>query len=126
MKPLSFLFLCCVSALAGCGQPVAEAVDPDQAKQALRTALDAWKGGKTSAELEAQQPSIIMNESDWTGGSRLLDFTMDEAGRLDGRQVRWVVRIKLQDRSGKVTERKANYIIDTVPRIVIVRDSFAS
>ncbi|WP_171473110.1 hypothetical protein [Frigoriglobus tundricola] len=105
---------------------MAENVDPDQAKRVLQTALDAWKGGLTSADLEAQQPSIIMNEADWTNGNRLLDYKMNDAGKLDGRQVRWVVQIKLQDKNGKVTDRKATYIIDTVPRVVIVRDSFAS
>jgi len=115
-----------VIVLSGCGQTVAENVDPGQAERVLRTALDAWKDGKTNADLEAQQPSIIMNEADWTNGNRLLEYKMTDTGKLDGRQVRWVVQIKLQDKNGKVTDRKATYIIDTIPRVVIVRDSFAS
>ncbi len=120
-----FLLVCGVSFLSGCGNRLPENVEADQAGKALRTALEAWKDGKSQAELEAQQPSIIMNEMDWSSGNRLLDFKMNDAGQLDGRQMRWVVQIKLQDKNGKVSERKANYVIDTIPRIVIVRDLFA-
>ena len=49
MKPFSLLFICCASLPIGCGSPVAENVDSDQAKRVLQTALDAWKGGKTNA-----------------------------------------------------------------------------
>jgi len=126
MKPLSLLCVCGVIILAGCGKQLAENVDPDQVRQALQTVLEAWKAGKSNAELGSLHPSIVMNEADWTNGGRLLDYKMNETGSLDGRQVRWVVQIKLQDKSGKVSERKATYIVDTVPRIVIVRDTFAS
>jgi hypothetical protein len=67
-----------------------------------------------------------MNEDDWRTGKRLLDFKMDDAGSLSGRQARWRVQIKLQDTTGKTQERSAIYIIDTTPRVVIVRDTFAS
>ena len=126
MKSLSVLCVFYVVLLPGCGKQLAENVDPDQAKQALQTALEAWKSGKSNADLGSLQPPIVMNEADWTNGGRLLDYKMNEAGSLDGRQVRWVVQIKVQDKAGKVSERKATYIIDTTPRIVIVRDNFAS
>ena len=87
--------------------------------------MEAWKSGSPREELESRQPSILVNESDWSKEKRLLDYNLHEKGELDGRQVRWVVQLKLQDKNGKVTERKATYIIDTIPRIVIVRDMFA-
>ena len=49
----------------------------DQAGPALRAALEAWKGGKSQQDLADQTPSIIMNEDDWRGGKRLLDYTVD-------------------------------------------------
>lgn len=125
MKPYRFLLVLFVGLLSGCGQHVTESVNPDQAGEALRTALTAWKDGKTPDELEAQQPSILMNEDAWRSGSSLLEFTMDPAGKMDGRQVRWVAQIKLRDKNGKETTRKATYVIDTIPRIVIVRDPLA-
>jgi hypothetical protein len=66
-----------------------------------------------------------MNEDDWRVGKRLLEFKMEPVG-LSGRQARCKVHIKLQDKDQKPVERDAVYIIDTIPRIVIVRDSFAS
>jgi hypothetical protein len=110
----------------GCSRGPGEPADIDQAGSALRAALEAWKGGKTQQELSEQTPSIIMNEDDWREGKHLTDYQMEEAGALHGRQVVWRVRIKLQDKGGKVEERRAKYVIDTTPRLVIVRDRFAS
>lgn len=112
--------------LPGCGQrgPGADA-DADAGEKALLTALEAWKGGKSQQDLEKGSPSIIMNEDDWRNGKRLLEFKVVESS-MDGRQVRRKVQIKLQDKDGNTVDRNATYIIDTTPRIVIVRDSFAS
>ncbi len=112
--------------LQGCGQRTVELSDLEQAGPALRTALEAWKGGKSQEDLANQNPSILMNEDDWRGGKRLLDFKMEDQGSLSGRQVVWRAQIKLQDKSGTTEDRKATYVIDTTPRLVIVRDRFAS
>jgi hypothetical protein len=110
--------------ISGCSRGLDPDSDVSVADNALRTSLDAWKSGKSQEDLEKGQPSIIMNEDDWRTGKKLLDFKM-EKGALSGRQVRCKVHIKLQGKDGKTTERDAFYIIDTTPRIVIVRDSFA-
>jgi len=87
--------------------------------------LEAWKSGKSQDELQKGSPSILMNEDDWRTGKRLLDFKMEKPA-LSGRQVRCRVHITLQEAGDKSVDRDAVYIIDTTPRIVIVRDSFAS
>ncbi len=110
----------------GCSRWSYEDASPDKAGPALRTALEAWKSGKTPKDLTAQTPSIVMNEGDWEEGKRLVNFVMDEQGSMVGRQVRWKVQVKLQDRDGRVVDRKIAYIIDTTPRLVIVRDIFPS
>lgn len=123
MKRLFFaaLYLCVYS---GCGSSTKPA-DLDQAGPALRTALEAWKGGSPQKELESQEPPILMNEDDWREGKRLVDYKMEEAGSMYGRQVVWWVQIKLKDQNGKTEDRRAKYVIDTTPRFVIVRDRFA-
>jgi hypothetical protein len=118
-----FLIALCLFLLPSCGH--GPSADIDQAGPALRTALEAWKGGSSQKELESQTPSILMNEDDWREGKRLMDYQMDDAGSMNGRQVVWRVRIKLQDKSGKTEDRRAKYVIDTTPRLVIVRDRFA-
>jgi hypothetical protein len=103
-----------------------ENADIDQAGPALRTALEAWKSGRSQQDLADQTPSIVMNEDDWREGKSLMDYKMDEAGSLQGRQVVWWVEITLKDKSRKTATRRAKYVIDTTPRLVIVRDRFAS
>jgi hypothetical protein len=125
MKRLALSFALSLCLLPGCGRGLGPDADPAEGERALRTALEAWKAGKAPGDLEREHPPILMNEDDWRTGKRLLDFKMEE-GSLVGRQVRWRVGIKLQDKDGKAADRKAVYIIDTTPRIVIVRDSFAS
>lgn len=110
---------------SGCSRGLGPNADLGVADSALQTGLDAWKSGKSQEDLEKGRPSIIMNEDDWRVGKQLLEFKM-EKGAMAGRQVRCRVHIKLQDKDGTTTERDAVYIIDTTPRIVIVRDIFAS
>ncbi|MFL5342378.1 MAG: hypothetical protein ACJ8F7_19695 [Gemmataceae bacterium] len=112
--------------LGGCGKGgLGPDADADVGERALQTALEAWKGGKTQDDLQMGSPSIIMNEDDWRTGKRLLNFKVEERA-MSGRQVKRKVTITLQDKDGKTEDRKATYIIDTTPRIVIVRDTFAS
>ena len=125
MRRLALYVVLVLCLLPGCHRTMHTDVSPAEADRALQTALEAWKGGKSQEDLQKGQPSIIMNEDDWRTGKRLLDFKM-EGGALSGRQVRCRVHIKLQDKDDKMTEKDATYIIDTIPRIVIVRDTFAS
>jgi hypothetical protein len=111
--------------LPGCRRELAADADPAVADKALQTALGAWKSGKSPKDLEKENPAIVMNEDDWRVGKRLLEFKMEKSA-LSGRQVRCRVQIKLQDKDNKTVEQTVTYIIDTNPRIVIVRDSFAT
>lgn len=126
MKRHPLLPLICAILFVGCGESLPDDVKPDDAGKHLRSAMESWKSGKPAEELKNQSPSITMNESDWNQTNKLVDYAMEDSGTLSGRQMKWVVRLKLKDPSGKVNDRKATYIIDTIPQIVIVRDSFAS
>jgi hypothetical protein len=125
MRRLAMFVFVALLFLPGCRGGLGPDSDRDVADKALRTALEAWQNGKSQADLEKGEPSIIMNEDDWRMGKRLVEFKMEES-TLSGRQVRCRVRLKLQDKDGKNAERNAIYIIDTTPRIVIVRDTFAA
>jgi hypothetical protein len=125
MKRLALFILLCLCLLSSCRRGLDKDADPEEGGKALQTALEAWKKGQTPEELEKMSPPILMNEDDWRLGKRLLDFKVEE-NTLKGRQVRSRVRIKLEDKSGKSLEKKAAYIIDTTPRLVIVRDTFAN
>ncbi len=123
----SFLFTTvCLCFILGCNKGPQEAADLDRAGPALQAALEAWKEGKSQQELTNRTPSVVMNEDDWREGKKLMDYKMEETGMLQGRQIVWWVQLKLDRKLGKVEDRRAKYIIDTTPRIVIVRDRFAS
>lgn len=127
MKRLaSFIVVAAVACLSpGCGRTLDPAADQGLAEKALQTALEAWKSGRSQDDLQRGSPSILMNEDDWRTGKRLVDFRMEKPA-LNGRQVQCRVHITLQESDGKPVDRDAVYIIDTTPRIVIVRDTFAS
>jgi len=125
MQRLGIFTALALVSLSGCSRGLGPDADTDVAASALQTAMEAWKDGKTPDDLEKGQPSIIMNEDDWRTGKKLMEFKVGEAG-IHGRQVRCRVQIKLQDKGGKTVEQRAVYIIDTTPRIVIVRDTFAT
>ena len=124
MKRLIIFAVISLCFLQGCRRGLDKAADADEGAKALRTALEAWKSGKPPEELRSANPSIVMNEDDWRTGKRLLGYKVEEVA-LSGRQIRATVQIKLEDRDGKTRDQKAVYIIDTTPRLVIVRDTFA-
>ena len=125
MKRFALFAMFSIGLLHGCGRGLDKDADPDEGRKALQTALEAWKDGKLPEELERMTPPIIMNEDVWRSGAGLLDFKV-EGIAIAGRQVRAEVRIKLKDKNGKTQDQRATYIIDTTPRIVIVRDIFSS
>jgi hypothetical protein len=121
----ALLTVFCLCLVSGCGGGLAPDSNPEDARTALEAALQAWKNGESPKDLESHNPALVMNDPDWRAGKTLLQYRMQSTGTMFGRQVRWEVQIKVKDRSGKTTERKANYIIDTIPRLVIVRDIFS-
>jgi hypothetical protein len=116
------LVLCPVIFLLGCGGTLEKPVDPGQGAEVLNTALEAWKAGEEYRALEQRDPPIHFYEKEWEAGKKLVSF---EAGpvTLMGRQGRSSVKLTLQDKTGKVTERVIGYQIDTTPNIVITREA---
>jgi hypothetical protein len=121
MKTIVIVLGGCALALAGCGKALDDPVSTEKAGAVLETALDAWKQGAGYGELAQRKPPIFFREPEWEAGKKLLGF---KAGKVEllGRQGRCSVVLSLQDRGGKVSEREISYLIDTVPRVVIVRE----
>jgi hypothetical protein len=113
-----FVLLCAV----GCGQPAPPAADPTRARATLQVALEAWQQGESAEALKARSPAIYFNEPACKEGNRLIHFeiTTEEA---NGFNWRCNVLLTVQSADGKPKQRKASYLIDTDPALVIVRDS---
>lgn len=109
-------------ALPACGGPeLPPPVDPADAARQLTAALEAWKVGEPHTALEAKQPPIVFVEPLWKDGARLLAFELGPV-EMHGRQARCTAKLTVEPKGGKAVERKIGYQIDTVPRVVIVRE----
>jgi hypothetical protein len=120
-RPAVALGGCVLIATLGCGKSVDPPVDPARAEAVLLAALESWKRGDAHGELQKRSPPIYFNEREWEAGKKLLDFKLGPV-ELMGRQGRCSVKLSLQDRGGKVTEREISYLIDTAPNVVITRE----
>jgi hypothetical protein len=107
-------------ATAGCHEPLPPVARPDRAREALTTALDAWKGGAEEASLKARTPAIYVNEPAWRAGAKLLDYEIASEQEA-GQSWRCEVTLTLQRAADARFEEHAQYTIDTDPALVIAR-----
>jgi hypothetical protein len=106
----------------GCGASQTGApADPSRAQEALRAALDAWKGGETLDALAQRTPPIRVSDLDWSGGLRLEGYQAEEAGQLLGYDLNYPVVLNLKDRKGKALKKKAVYVVTTQPELLVLR-----
>lgn len=104
----------------GCSPAAPHAVDPEAARAALRTTLDAWKEGKTPDSLQSASPAIVAQDMEWASGAKLLDYAVvgdtPADANLDAR-----VKLVISAR-GKKVQREAKYLVTTSPAVTVFRD----
>ncbi len=106
--------------VAGCGTKA----ELDRAETVVRTALEAWKGGRSPQQLADQ--AIDIAEPDWKAGYRLLDFQVKNASTQPQQGPRVVVVLTLQSRAGKKANKEVAYevIFKGGNKVSIGRDAF--
>lgn len=104
----------------GCGRSLPPPADGGRARDALRTALDAWKAGQKPDALRGRSPPIYFTDLRWGAGRRLLDYRLDDAAEPHGQSVRCSAVLTVEDDQGKTVDRKAAYLVDTGSSVVIV------
>lgn len=116
-----FLILLAASGLAGCGGgSLPPQANPDDARAALTTALEAWKKGETSESLASREKPIYFNEIRDRPEVRLVEFTINPDHGFYGQSVRLIVNVTFEYTDGTTEEQKMKFLIDTAPAIVIV------
>jgi hypothetical protein len=111
-------------AVSGCGPSAPKSFSPgdvDQAKTKLGAALDAWKEGKTPADLRGLKPSIFVSDHDWSAGKKLAEFRIDRVERSTGPTPNIVVVLTLDESKGKPRKKQVIYTVTTAPAITIAR-----
>src|SRR5262245_38237959 len=107
--------------LVGCGKELPPPVDTGDAGRQLDAVLAAWKDGKPHESLAAGEPPVIFNEPLWKDGAKLVAYEVGEV-TLHGRQGRCTAKLTVRMKDGQQVQRSIGYQIDTVPRVVIVRE----
>jgi hypothetical protein len=108
--------------LSGCGMGgSATPADPNQAKNALSAALDAWKNGGKPADLEKHSPPIHVRDVDWIGGFSLVSYKADKAGKLSGYDMNYPVDLELKTPKGETVKKSAVYTVTTGAELLISR-----
>jgi hypothetical protein len=112
-----------LSFLAGCGgQTLPSPADPEQARDALRSALDAWARGEKSESLRGGAPPIHVIDGDWDKGLRLAKYQLAPNDRASGPDLLCPVQLSLRDDRGRSFSKRVVYLVGTGPLVSIVRE----
>jgi hypothetical protein len=106
----------------GCGGGVRNPVDPERAREALKTTLESWKKGESMDSLQSATPSIVAQDSDWRSGAKLTDFEVAGDGKPMDANLRVAVKLTLRNKQGKEVKKSVNYLVTTSPAVTVFRD----
>lgn len=106
--------------ITGCG--IDHRVQPDVAAQTLRKTMENWKEGKSPASLQSAEPAIVVQDMDWTGGAKLIDFQILDGAKPVDANLYAQVKLKLKDAAGAETEKTVTYVVGTSPALTVFRD----
>jgi hypothetical protein len=109
--------------LSGCsGSQHAAAVDPARAREALTIVLDGWKKGDSPSSLKDGSPAITVQDLDWLGGSRLLDYQVTGDGKAVEANLYVPVKLTLKTPEGREIKKSVSYVVGTSPIVTVFRD----
>lgn len=117
----TILFFSLLVMAAGCsGAP--STGDQSTAKDAVKTALEAWKSGGAAAGLASGTPAMTVSDYRWESGFKLTKYAIADDTSKSGFDVRIPVDLWLTPPKGKPIREKAYYNVVTSPTLTVVRD----
>lgn len=105
----------------GCGPAAVPMSDPDAAKELLGSSLEAWKTGKSVADMRQLTPPVYVAEELWISGFKLQDFLIQGEGEMYGPNVRLNVTLTGSNKGGAVGKKELQYLVTTTPACTIAR-----
>jgi hypothetical protein len=112
--------------LTGCGSPVYQSapVDPSMALDTLTRAMESWKEGEPVDALREETPPVVVQDFDWTGGMKLLNYEFIGEGEPVDANLIAQVKLTLEDKQGAQREKTVTYVVSTAPALTVFRDIF--
>jgi hypothetical protein len=111
-----------VALVSGCsGSHSAAPVNPQSAREALKTALEGWKKGDTPDALKSSTPSITAQDLDWLAGTKLVDFAVSADDKSIEANLYVPVTLTLKAANGKEVKKKVTYVVGTSPYLTVFR-----
>ncbi len=108
--------------LVGCGGGALPAAsEPDQAKQVLTAALDAWKRGEPVASLASAKPPVRVLDREWGDGFVLNRYDLKGEPQRMGLNIQQAVALDLKSPKGKTIKKTVFYTVTTGPQPVVAR-----
>ena len=107
----------------GCGRGLPATTDVKSAKEALTTALDAWKDGKSNESLREATPPIDFRDVFWDKGSKLSKYSIEKE-ETSGLAARFTVKLTVADKAGEARERTVTYNADSGKQRFVIRPDF--
>jgi hypothetical protein len=110
--------LCC-----GCGgRAKADPVNPEQARQTLRTVLEGWKSGEPFDQWTNRSPKIVVQDLDWQSGTKLAGYEVLGPGKALDANLYCDVRLKVVGPRREIVQKTATYVVGTDPVLTVFRD----
>jgi hypothetical protein len=114
--------LICLALLVGCSSGNPHPVKVDVAQQTLESTMESWKEGKTPDDLKNESPSVVVQDTEWSAGTKLLSYEIIGEGKPVDANLIAKVKLKLSNTEGKETEKTVTYVVGTSPVLTVFRD----
>lgn len=112
----------CAMFMAGCGSVGSgPQADPNEARTTMKQVLEAWKSGQKPSQFNEKSPEIVIHDSDWTLGLKLVSYQTRDDVRLAGNDVHYPVMLELKSPKGRTIRKEAVYLVSTSPRKLVLR-----
>ncbi len=121
---LAIVALAALASMAGgCSwSPGASPVDAPRAREALAAALEGWKKGDPPSAFRDALPAMTVQDLDWIGGAKLLDYRIEGDGKATGPNLHIPASLTLRTPQGREVRKKVSYIVGTSPILTVFRD----